>query len=1087
MNKFLLQLCILLLLGGTAFAQTRQVTGQINDGATKEAIIGASVGLKGTAQGTQTDVDGKFKLNVPASGTAVLVIRYIGYKAREVTVAAGQSSVSINLESESTQLNEVVAVGFATVRRRDLTGSVSSVTAKQLQDIPINSAGEALAGRLAGVQVTKSDGSPDADIKIRVRGGGSITQDNSPLYVIDGVQVENGLSSLSPQDIESIDVLKDAASTAIYGARGANGVVIVTTKGGHVQKTTVTYNGHYDISHLAKELPVLSPYDFIVYQYERSRGNATDSTSFVKDYGHTFDTLSVYKNLPFVDWQKKALGRTGTQQTHNIAISGGNKESQYNISYTNNQQQAIVLNSGFSRNLLNFRFDHTANEHLRLGLNARYNSQLVNGVGVSSSSSSTYNNLRNSVKYRPFNFGGVADDQIDPSYYLETNAAGNNFGVLNPITLSNAQYRKNYTNVLDLNGYINYSFNQYFSFKSTLGMDFNNQTQKSFDDSSTPNAMINGAGQPLAGINSLGLNTQDISNVLTFNNAASKPKHSDINVLLGNEFYNIHAEGINMQYKLFPNGISPENALNQLVIGTPVLTYPQVTNYTSHLLSFFARGNYAYDKKYLASFTFRTDESSKFAPGKRNGYFPSGSVAWRISDEDFMKDFKAISDLKLRVSYGTSGNNRINDYLFESAFNANALYGLNETTTTNALTPAYLPNPNLKWETTTSRNIGLDFGLLNNRIQVSLDAYKNSTKDLLISVPVPTSSGYSAQLQNVGNTQNQGLEAQLSANIIQRKSFTWSANFNMSYNTNKVTALAPGQTSYFQNSGWGPSGQPADFIVQVGQPVGQVYGYVSDGFYKVSDFNYNATNNQYTLKAGVADPSKVQGVAQPGLIKYKDLNGDGVITDADKTVLGNTVPKITGGLNQQFAYKNFDMSIFLNFQLNAKVLNANKVEFTNGYTANTNLLGYEVNRWRTTDANGNVVQKIVTPSGSTTAVAVGIPPDQLAALNANAKYSIPVTGSAAFYVNSDDLENGAFLRINNVSLGYTFNNVAVLQKMGIRKLRIYATGSNLALFTPYSGYDPDVNTRRATSVTPGVDYSAYPSSRTYTFGINLSL
>jgi TonB-linked SusC/RagA family outer membrane protein len=1086
MNKFLLQLSIILCLCGSVFAQTRQITGQVTESGTKDPVIGASIGIKGTTAGTQTDVDGKFKISVP-NGSTVLTIKYVGYKTLEVTVAASQTVVNITLESEATQLNEVVAVGFATVRRRDLTGAVSSVTAKQLQDIPINSAGEALAGRLAGVQVTRSEGSPDADIRIRVRGGGSITQDNSPLYVIDGVQVENGLNSLSPQDIESIDVLKDAASTAIYGARGANGVVIVTTKGGHEMKTAITYNGHYDISKLAKELPVLGPYNFIVYQYERSRGNATDSTNFAKDYGHSFDTLSVYKNLPFADWQKRALGQTGTQQTHSISITGGDKATQFNIGYTNNQQKAIVINSGYARNLINFRMDHTANDHLRVGFNARYNDQLVNGVGVSSSSSSTYNNLRNSVKYRPFDFGGVGADQIDPSYYLETNAAGNNFGVLNPITLSNAQYRKNYTTDLNLNGYVNYSFSKSFAFKSTLGFDYNNVKQKSFDDSTTPNAMINGAGQPLAGINTLGVNTQDWSNVLSYNNASAKPKHSDINVLLGNEFYNIHAEGINQQYKLFPIGISPENALNQLVIGTPVVTYPQITNYTSHLLSFFARGNYSYDKKYLASFTFRSDQSSKFAPGHQTGYFPSGSLAWRISDENFMKGFKPISDLKLRLSYGTSGNNRINDYLFESAFNANALYGLNETTTVNALTPSYLPNPNLKWETTTSRNIGLDFGILNNRIQVSVDAYKNSTKDLLISVPVPTSSGYATQLQNVGSTQNTGLEVQLNATILQHKGFTWSANFNVSYNNNIITALAPGQTNYFQGSGWGPSGQPADFNVQVGQPVGEVYGYVADGFYKVSDFNYNPANGQYTLKTGVADPSKVQGIAQPGLVKYKDLNGDGIITDADKTNLGSTVPKITGGLNQQFSYKGFDMSVFVNFQLNAKVLNANKIEFTNGYTANTNLLGYEVNRWRTTDASGNVVQKIVTPTGSTTAVAVGIPPDQLSALNANAQYPIPVTGSAAFYVTSDALENAAFLRINNVSLGYSFTGIAFLNKIGIHKLRVYVTGNNLALFTPYSGYDPDVNTRRATTVTPGVDYSAYPSSRIYTFGINLSL
>jgi TonB-linked SusC/RagA family outer membrane protein len=1086
MNKLLLQFCMLLFLCGTAFAQTRPVTGVVTDKDTKETVLGASVGIKGTSQGTQTDVNGRFKLNLPTSGNTVLTIRYLGYKLKEVTVTPNQTEVNVTIESDATQLNEVVAVGFATVKRRDLTGAVSSVTAKQLKDIPINSAGEALAGRLAGVQVTKSEGSPDADIRIRVRGGGSVTQDNSPLYIIDGVQVENGLNSLSPQDIESIDVLKDAASTAIYGARGANGVVIVTTKGGHAMKTTVNYSGHADFSSLAKELPVLSPYDFIVYQYERSRGNATDSTSFVKDYGHTFDTLSVFKNLPAIDWQKRALGRNGFQQTHNISVTGGDKNTQFNISFTDNSQKAIVLNSAYDRKLINFRFDHTANDVLKVGFNARYNNTVVDGVGVSNSSSSTYNNLRNSVKYRPFSYGNVPDDQLDADYYTETNAAGNNFGVLNPIVLSNAQYRKNYGNTLDLNGYVNLTFSKYVSFKSTLGLDYNNQKQNSFDDSVTPNARINGGGQPLAGINTLGINTMDLSNVLSYSNAAANSKHHDLSVILGNEFYNLHGEGLNSQFRLFPIGISPLNALNQLALGQPVLTYPQATNYTSHLLSFFGRANYALDKKYLLAATIRTDQSSKFADGKRNGYFPSASFAWKLSDEDFMKSFKALSDIKLRVSYGTSGNNRINDYLFQSAFNANTVYGLNESTTSIGYTVPYLPNPNLKWETTISRNVGLDFGILNNKIQVSLDAYSNTTRDLLIAVPVPTSSGYTTQLQNVGRTGNKGLELQLNATILQKRDFGWSANFNVSYNTNKVLALAPGQTSYFQGSGWGPSGQPADFIVQVGQPVGSVYGYVSDGFYKISDFNYDAATRQYTLKAGVADPSKLQGVAQPGLIKFKDINGDGVITDADRQILGNTNPKITGGLNQQFRYKNIDLSVFLNFQAAAKVLNANKIEFTNGYTANTNLLGQEVDRWKTIDGSGNVIQKIVTPTGSTTPVAVGVAPDQLAAINAGAKYPIPVTGSAAFYVNSSAVENAAFVRVNNITLGYTIKS-DFLNRMSIRRLRVYTTANNLAIITGYSGYDPDVNTRRATSVTPGVDYSAYPRSRTYTFGIDLSL
>lgn len=1092
MKKFLILYTALFISGLTAWSQTRQITGTVLEKSSKEPLIGVSVVVKGTTNGNQTDVNGKFKLTVPATG-AVLVVRYIGFKQQEIPIGT-QTNFNISLEGDAVQLNEVVAVGFATVRRRDLTGSVSSVTAKDLKDIPVNSAGAALAGRLAGVQVNQSEGSPDAQIQIRVRGGGSITQDNSPLYIIDGIQVENGLSNISPQDIESIDVLKDAASTAIYGARGANGVVIITTKGGHEMKTTVNYNAFVGINKLANELAVMSPYDFVVYQYERNRFTA-DSTNLINDYGSSFAGLAKYQNTPAIDWQKRALGRTGFQQTHNLSIGGGTKTTQFNLSFTDNQQNGTLLNSDYDRKLISFRFDHTASDHLKVGFNVRYNTQTVDGAGTSNStigssgtsssaSSSTYSNLRNAVKYRPFSIPGVDDTAVDPAYLAETNAAGNNYGIINPVVNASAQYRKTLTNVTNLNGYLNYTFNKYFSFRSTLGVDYNNQKQNSFDDAITANARVNGAGQPLAGIITVNTNTLDLSNVISFSNAAAKPKHGDLNVIVGNEFYNSHTESLNNQFKFFPTGVAATDALNQLNLGTIVTTYPQITNITSHLLSFFTRANYNYNKKYLFQATVRADGSSKFEPGHQWGYFPSASAAWRVSDENFMKNIKALSNLKLRLSYGTAGNNRISDYLTQTTFNANALYSLNESTTSIGFSSPYLANPDLKWETTVSKNIGLDFGFLNDRIQVSVDAYRNVTRDLLLLVNIPASSGYTTQYRNVGKTQNQGIETQINATIIQKKNFSWSTNFNVSYNQNKVLALASGQNSYLQSSGYGPSGTPEDFIVQVGKQVGSAYGYVSDGFYTVSDFNYTpgttASNGRYTLKTGVADPSKVIGVAQPGLVKYKDLNGDGVITTADRTVLGNTIPKVTGGWNQQFTYKKFDFSGFVNFQAGSKVLNANKIEFSNGYTSNTNLLAAEANRWKTIDANGNQVESI---SGG---FAVGIAPDALAALNANAKTSIPVTGSAAFYSTSNNLEDASFIRINNLTLGYTINP-AFLKRIKVSKLRVYATANNVAIITGYSGYDPDVSTRRSTGVTPGVDYSAYPRSRTYLLGINLSL
>jgi len=1084
MNKFLLQICMLLFLCSTALAQTRSISGLVSDKDSREPLVGASVVVKNTTHGTQTNAKGGFKIDGLDNNSVVLVIRSVGYKSQEVTVPANKSEINVQLDGNAQQLDEVVAIGYASVKRRDLNGAVSSVTAKQLSDIPVASLGEALEGRLAGVQISQSDGSPDASIRVLVRGGGSITQSNDPLYVIDGVQVENGLNSLSPGDIQSIDVLKDAASTAIYGARGSNGVVIITTKGGHAQPTTVSYNARVGFKKLARELAVMDPYDFVTYEYERTRGNPTDSTNFANDYGNDYAALSRFKTITPIDWQQKVFNQPSLQQQHNIAITGGDAATTFNLSFTDDQQTENVINSAYDRKLISFRLDHKASDHFRFGFNARYSEQIVSGVDVSSAQGATYNNLRNTIAYIPFALPGVSDTQEDQTLLTESEEAGNNLGLINPIVNSDVQYRKNYTYVTDLNGYLNYTFNKYFSFKSTLGVDYNRQVQNSFDDAVTFNAMINGSGQPLGGINQLNTNTLDLSNVVTFSNAADNPKRNDFNVVLGNEFYNIETDGLNNQFKLFPIGIAPQIALNQLNQGTIVPTYPQNTSTVSHLLSFFGRGTYTLDKKYSAVFTLRADGSSKFEPSDQWGYFPSGSLSWRISDEDFMKDFTAVSDLKLRISRGTSGNNRIPDYLTQTQFTSSALYALNGSTTSVGYAPINLVNQKLQWETTVSNNVGLDFALLKGRIQASVDAYRSTTSNLLLQVPVPTSSGYPYQYQNVGKTQNQGLEFQLNSTIIQKKNFTWTANFNVSYNTNKVLALAPGENSIAEYSGWGVSGQPNDFVVQVGQPIGSVYGYVSDGYYKTSDFNYNPANNQYTLKSGVVDPSKVIGTAEPGLTKFKDLNGDGVITTADQKILGNTIPKITGGLNQTFTYKNFDASIFINFQDLVSVLNASKIGFTNGYTYNTNLLASEDYRWRTVDGNGNVIEKIVTIGGNN--VAVGSSPEVLNAVNAGAKTSIPVTGAAAFYVTSADVENGAFARLNNLTIGYTFRP-AFLRRISVKKLRVFVTGNNLALITGYSGYDPDVNTRTTTAVTPGVDYSAYPRTHTYIMGVNLTL
>ncbi|ERM82742.1 hypothetical protein P872_04290 [Rhodonellum psychrophilum GCM71 = DSM 17998] len=1046
---------------GPLAAQGNLVTGTVTS-PNGEAIPGASVLVKGSAIGVAADIDGKFSISAPANAT--LVFSFIGMVRKEILVG-NQTIINVVLEEDISTLSEYVVVGYASIERRDLTSSVSSVGAKQLADIPLNSAGEALAGRLAGVQVTGTEGSPNADVLIRVRGGGSITQDNSPLYVVDGVQVENALSVLSPQDIESIDVLKDASATAIYGARGANGVVIITTKGGSEMKTTVSYNGFAGVRNLANKLEVMSPYDFVSYQYERSRGSEQERNNFRNTYGNYGD-IENYRQVPFVDWQKEVFGRSAIMQTHNLSITGGTAATKFNLSVSSNTEEGIMLESDFDRKLINFKFDHKVNERLSAGFNVRYNNTLVNGAGTASEGSSSTNRLRHAVKYRPILMDGADVTAYDPDYADQTNA--NSLALVNPILLSQAEYRQRKQNVTNFNSSVKYDFTDYLSFRTTVGVDLSNVDDYAFNDTITGPARQVGAGQPIASIRKNERRILNNSNVLTFSTNKIRSAFTEKNkldVLVGHEIFQEEFRIDNMESRFFPIGITAERALGNIALGQPQIPTSNVQE--SRLLSFFSRASYAYDDRFLLTGTIRTDGSSKFAKANKWGYFPSVSGAWRISEEQFMYSISnTISDLKLRASYGESGNNRIDNFLYLTQFGPNAYYGFNNQLEV-GFSPTALANENLKWETTISKNLGLDVGFFGGKIQLSVDAYVNNTRDLLVEVPVPSTSGYTVQLQNVGETSNKGFEVQLSGAIIDKRAFTWNASFNVSTNKNRVESLGD-QTSFLVPSGWAGGNVPFDYAIQVGQPVGTMWGLVTDGFYKIEDFNYN--EGIYSLRDGVPNNQGITSVVpKPGTLKFKDLNGDGVVDDNDRTAIGNATPKFFGGLNQQFAFKNFDASIFVNFQYGNDVLNANKLEFSSGYTPNSNLLAIMNDRWTNVNPAGQVVTE----------------PVALAALNQNATLWTPLTSASSFYMHSWAIEDGSFIRINNITLGYTLPE-SFLTKFKITRMRFYATGNNLAIFTNYTGYDPEVNTRRRTPMTPGVDYAAYPRSRTFIAGVNIT-
>ncbi len=1045
------------------FAQGRQITGTVTSSENKQGAPSVTVSVKGTKTVTLTDVQGNYKINVDNKATTLVFssASFISYEA----VISNRAVIDVELIAEVKALDDVVVIGYSTIKRKDLTGSVSSLSSKQLKDFPLSSAADALQGKLAGVQLISTEGAPGADILVRVRGGGSITQDNSPLYIVDGVQVENALSVLSPQDIASVDVLKDASTTAIYGARGANGVIIITTKSGRNGKTQVSYNGSFGYRKLSEFQSVMKPYDFVRWQYERTRGNATDSASFAQTYGTTWDTLANYKDLTFVNWQDEVFGRKANFNTHNVSVNGGNQSTTFNLSLTANKEEGIQIESGFDRKLVNFKIDHKASDKLRVGFTARYLDQEIQGAGTTNSGTRATNRLRHAINYRPFELAkpGFGIDDFDEAYYLASS------GATNPVILTHAEYRRQYTRAVYLTGYFSYNIIKNLTFRSTVGFD-NSSVRTDLFYSKITGTARNAASLPVASIGQQSNHTISNSNTLQYT-LTNLNNHHDITLLAGEEVVDVRSKQSSFETRYFPADISPEKALANMGLGSAPTgsSQPLPTSFVqppARIASFFGRASYAYDDKYLANFNIRSDRSSKFSSDNGTLVFPSGSLAWRFSKEKFFDKATWLNDGKIRFGYGAVGNNRIDNLLYLQLYGVTGQYAFNHSILP-GFAPTALANPDLRWEKNTTRNFGIDLAMFKNKVQLTIDVYKNSAKDLLLAVAIPPTTGYTSQLQNIGATSNTGVEIQLGATPLQKKNFTWNSNFNIAFNKNKVESLG-GIQSQTRNSGWQGSDGVDDYLVKVGQPVGLMYGFVTDGFYKIDDFNYNSATAVYTIKPGIA-VNGVYGAPQPGSLKWKDLNGDGVITaDGDRKVIGNANADFTGGWTNQFTYKNFDLSVFVNFVVGNDIYNANKLEWTDGAFPNLNMLDIMNNRFTYINAAGTRVTD----------------PTELAKMNANATIWTPVRVQR-WWLHSWAVEDGSYLRFNNVTLGYSLPK-NVVGKIKISNFRIFGTVNNLGTITNYSGYDPDVTARRSDPLSPGVDFAAYPRSRTWLMGVNVT-
>ena len=1066
-------IAFMLFLVGSVSAQS--LKGNVKD-SNGEPIIGATIQEKGSKNMAVTDLDGNFSISL--SGGKQITVSYIGMKTATVNVG-GKSSVNVVMEDEATTLNDVVVIGYGTVKKKDLTGAVTSVSAKDLANIPVSTASEAIQGKMAGVTVTTTEGSPDAEIKIRVRGGGSLSQDNSPLYIVDGFPVSS-ISDIAPNDIESIDVLKDASSTAIYGARGANGVVIVTTKSGKEGKVQVNFGASLGIRKVMKELEVLSPYDYAKYQYETQYGKD-------QEYGDWRD-MDIWKSVAGSNWQDELFGRTGLQQIYNLSVSGGSKETKFNVSYSRTDDKSIMMGSDFTKDNINAKLNTKLNKWLSLDFNARLAYSVVNGLnsgGDTNDASASNSIINKAITYRPVEpLNASSEDDADESSNTD----------INPYDRMNGTYKQQRRFRQDYNAGLNWKPFKHFTFRSEFGYTWRYEnTDQAWDKLATRNDNT-GAGAPKSRFSRVDVRNWRNANTLTYDTKNAFAKGDRLNVLVGQEWSSSLQKDYYTSVIDFPTDFTIGEVLAHQGAGK---SQPAANTIGAkdNMASFFGRVNYTYADKYLLTATFRADGSSKFASGNRWGFFPAVALGWRISEENFMKHINWLSNLKLRLSYGEAGNNRIpsgsiyqpfsfpNDYskLKEPYFNSimGTVMELGNTKS----------NTDLKWETTITRNVGFDFGFLNSRINGTLDFYWNTTKDLLMKSKISSSSGYSYMYKNFGQTSNKGVELAVNAAIIEKKNFTLNVSANISYNKNKIDKLNTG-AEWDTNYGIPDAATTQNFRVVEGGSLGEVWGYRLRGYYTAYDADKNPngelvwTGSKWALREGLLDKSStIMGSLQPGSPKLKvDENGDVV-----KEKLGNTIAPWAGGFGFNATFYGFDASVFFNYQFGNKIVNGTKMgssffhDTRKGYNLNADFL----NRYSSIDpANGlslanptNVAQYY---EGGEAAVIA-----RLNELNANASIYNPVLVTK-MYLTDYFVESASFLRLQNLTVGYTLPK-KLLKNIFLNNVRFYFTGYNLLTITGYSGNDPEVDSSSKKSpMSPGVDYASYPKSRLYVFGVNVS-
>lgn len=1041
------------LVAGRAAAQNIQVTGRITD-ANGVPLVAVTVYESGnTSNGAVSDMDGNYSISVPQS--ASLVFSCLGFE--EVQESVGKRSVinvTLNEEQLSLDAAEVVSIGYGSVARRDLTGSVSKVDMGDVMKTPVTNFDQALTGRVAGVVVSTSDGSLGAEANIVIRGNNSLTQSSAPLYVIDGFPSESSMAlSLNSADIESIDILKDASATAIYGARGANGVIVITTKQGIEGKPKVNFSSSWTYNEISNKVDLMDAYEFVDFQTDKYAISG-GTNIYLEHDGQTY-SLEDYRNVRTYDWQDR-IYRPAFVQNYNISLSGGSKEAgnRYNASFSVLDQDGIIVNSNFQRYQGKINFSQNIGKKVKADLNVNYSRTITKGTNPTSAqqSSSASGWLMYSVwGYRPVKpiWDEGSDDEFLNSPFDEQIADASDYR-FNPALSVRNEYRRTVQDYLNGQLGLTWTIIPDLVFKTTGTYTYQNRRREEFNNSMTYTG--NERSPSGNGINGAIYWTNWVTwlneNTLTWTKHIKRKHH--LNLLAGITF-----QGQTNDYKgtRSTNMTTEALGLNGMHTGN----YQTVTpwEYNWRMMSGLFRLQYNYKYKYYLTASFRADGSSKFPPGNQWGYFPSGSFAWNFNREDLLKDSSWLKNGKLRLSWGLTGNNRTTtpyDFYAQIATTPGSSDSYDYVfggEIVSGYYPVNMANDDLRWETTEQWNVGLDLSFFEgDRIKLTADWYMKNTYDLLLQATMPSSTGYESAMMNIGSMRNSGVELSLETVNINHKNFQWTTSFNIAFNRNKVTALTSGQQSLLTSVYWEQRfNSQYPYITQVGKPSGMMYGYVYEGTYKADEFTGNY------LKDGIPYMSSVgKDSVKPGDPKYSDINGDGIIDDNDRTIIGCGQPLHTGGFGNSFYFYGFDLNIFFTWSYGNDILNANRLIFENGNISNLNQFATYVNRY---DSVKN-------------------PDSDIPAINAN----------GMFVYSSRVVEDGSYLRLKNISLGYTLPR-KVLRKMHFDTLRVYVSADNIWTWTKYSGPDPEVSTRNSV-LTPGFDWSAYPRAFGLTAGLSFT-